>query len=169
VDTVIRRLAASDAAAFRELRLTALRTEPTGFASTPEAEEGRTPADIVPRISSTESFVVGTFDPTAGLIGIGGFYREAGPKMQHIGWIWGMYVAPEFRGRGLAGRILRILLAEGRLVPHVQQLQLRVISSNAAAQRLYESVGFKRVAVLPRALCVDGVFYDDVLMMLVMT
>jgi RimJ/RimL family protein N-acetyltransferase len=165
LETIVRRLVASDTAVYHELRLTALRTEPTAFASTAEAEERRTVADIVPRIASAESFVVGAFDPLAGLIGLGGFYREAGPKMRHIGWIWGMFVVPEFRGRGLAGRILASLIEDARHVPGVQQLQLRVISSNSAAQRLYESAGFKRVALLPRALYVDGMFHDDVVMM----
>jgi RimJ/RimL family protein N-acetyltransferase len=164
VEATVRRLAASDAAVYRELRLRALRTEPTAFASTAEAEERRTVAEIVPRIASAESFVVGAFDPVTGLLGLGGFYREAGPKMRHIGWIWGMFVAPEFRGRGLAARILASLIADAGRVPGIQQLQLRVVSTNAAAQRLYESAGFKCVALLPRALCVDGVFYDDVLM-----
>ena len=43
----------------------------------------------------------------------------------------------------------------------VDLLQLDVGSHNAPAQRIYESLGFVKTGVLPRALRVNGIDYDE--------
>jgi RimJ/RimL family protein N-acetyltransferase len=169
MDFAIRRVVAEDASAFRALRLTALTTEPTAFSSSVEAEQHRPLSETIARIvasAASENFVFGAFDPASTLVGVCGFYRESGIKLQHVGWLWGMYVAPYARRHRLGHRIVTRVLEDAARLPGLRQLQLRVVSANAGAQRLYESVGFRPVAVLPRALCVDGEFYDDVLMVL---
>jgi RimJ/RimL family protein N-acetyltransferase len=169
MDVIVRRLEASDAGAYQHLRLEALRTEPAAFSSNVETEAQRSLAEVAARIASpeaNESFVVGAFDTAASLIGVGGFYRESAHKMRHIGWIWGMFVAPRARAQGIARRILGHVLHDVREIPELLQIQLRVVTANANAQRLYESFGFRQIALLPRALRIDGEFYDDALMLL---
>ena len=48
----------------------------------------------------------------------------------------------------------------------VEDLCLTVVASNAAARRLYSSVGFKEYGLERRALKIDGKYYDEVLMAL---
>ncbi|NBQ92086.1 MAG: GNAT family N-acetyltransferase, partial [Betaproteobacteria bacterium] len=43
----------------------------------------------------------------------------------------------------------------------VEQITLSVTASNHAAVGLYQSVGFVEVGRMPRALRVDGVYYDE--------
>lgn len=43
----------------------------------------------------------------------------------------------------------------------VEQITLAVTSSNHAAVGLYQSVGFVQVGRIPRALRVDGLYYDE--------
>jgi ribosomal protein S18 acetylase RimI-like enzyme len=56
-------------------------------------------------------------------------------------FVWGMWVAPEARGRGLGQSILRTLLE------HAEQLGrtvlLHVTAGNDGARRLYEANGFE--------------------------
>lgn len=46
----------------------------------------------------------------------------------------------------------------------VEQLQLTVVSSNAAAIQLYSKLGFVGYGLEKRALRVDGHYFDEMLM-----
>jgi len=59
------------------------------------------------------------------------------------GWIGGMGVAPDFRGRGLGERIMQEVLASARR-QGVRRVLLEVLEQNAPAIRLYERLGFAR-------------------------
>jgi RimJ/RimL family protein N-acetyltransferase len=48
----------------------------------------------------------------------------------------------------------------------VLQIHLAVNAGNPRALALYESLGFIAYGREPRTLCVDGVFYDEILMAL---
>lgn len=48
------------------------------------------------------------------LLGIGGFSRLVGARLDHKGLIWGMYVAPAARGSGVADRVMAALMERAR-------------------------------------------------------
>jgi RimJ/RimL family protein N-acetyltransferase len=163
-----RQLQADDAAAFQALRLQALRVAPTAFAASFEEERERTEQEIASRIipkAEVDRFVIGAFEANHGLVGIGGFFREPGAKVRHIGWVWGLFVAPAFQGNGLGRELVIRVLHTAREIPGLVQLQIRVGTHNASAQKLYESIGFKQMAVLPKALRVEGRTYDEALLL----
>ena len=72
-----------------------------------------------------------------------------------------MYVAPEFRRRGLGGALVDQALVHARSLPGVRQVKLCVNAANLAARSLYLSRGFVCVGVEPDALCIDGHYYDE--------
>ena len=74
------------------------------------------------------------------LLGVGGFARFAGDKLDHKGLVWGMYVRPEARGRGVADALMRALIEHARGC--VCLLQLTVMADNARARAFYERHGF---------------------------
>ena len=76
------------------------------------------------------------------LIGSGGFLRNRTHKRKHKGRIWGMYVAASHRGHGAGRALLTALLTRIRAVPDLEEVILTVTSSQMAAKRLYESLGF---------------------------
>ena len=49
---------------------------------------------------------------------------------------------PEYRGRGLVGRLLEEILERGRRL-HYQDAQISIMIDNVAARRSYESAGFQ--------------------------
>jgi formyltetrahydrofolate-dependent phosphoribosylglycinamide formyltransferase len=158
---LIRRVAAADAAAYRELRLEALQNAPTAFGSSYAAESPRPLADFEGTV--TRSYIAGAWLGGA-LVGTAGFFRADGEKSAHRGNIWGVYLRPDARGRGIARALIEAVLAYART--QVRQVHLAVVTDNAAARHLYERLGFVTYGTEPRALLVDGRYFDEHLMVL---
>ena len=55
-------------------------------------------------------------------------------------YLSGLYLLPEYQGRGLGSLVLQSLLSEGEA--HKLPIRLRVLRVNSHAQRLYERHGF---------------------------
>lgn len=161
---IIRRLLPPDAAAFQALRLVALRESPSAFSSSYE-EECNTPLSAIERRLAPDAarHLFGAFDGNE-LLGILSAGRETQPKVLHKASIRAVYVAASHRGKGVARQLLEHALAFTDAMDGLRQVTLTVTAGNAAAIALYESLGFKAYGQEPQALCVDGVFYDDLLM-----
>jgi ribosomal protein S18 acetylase RimI-like enzyme len=102
--------------------------------------------------------VFGAFDGTT-LVGKAGFMVEKGLKERHKGFMCGVYVAPSWRGRGIAERLVQAILEHAER--HVLVLRSAVTASNANAARLYHKLGFETYGVGPLALRVGGRYVDD--------
>jgi ribosomal protein S18 acetylase RimI-like enzyme len=157
----LRRLLPEDAALYREIRLEGLTNDPDAFASTIELERGHPLDWYADRLAA--SHVVGAFDGEQ-LIGIAGFYVQAGPKHAHKGMLWGMYVRPAYRGAGVGRMLVEAIIAHARR--HVELLQLFVVSDNMPARRLYARLGFVEYGIERHATKYRGQYHDDVLMAL---
>jgi RimJ/RimL family protein N-acetyltransferase len=155
----IRRLAASEGAAYREIRLEALRLNPEAFGSTFEAESARPLAHFSERVASCPVF--GAFCD-AEIVGMAGFLGREGAKDAHKGYLWGMYVQPRVRNAGVGRKLAEAVIDYAR--QHVEILQLNAVSENEAARRLYASLGFVEYGIERKALKQEGRYYDDVLM-----
>jgi len=107
-----------------------------------------------------ENFVVGAFHDSA-LVGTVGFYRETRLKRRHRGWVWGMYVAPEWRGQGVGRRLLEELIGRARQIPGLERVLLSVSTARPAARRLYASLGFEVFGTEPEALQAGGQCIDE--------
>jgi RimJ/RimL family protein N-acetyltransferase len=161
---LIRRLTPADAAAFQALRLLGLQESPSAFSSSYEEECGRTLEFVAKRLEhNVERAVFAAFDVDE-LVGIIGVGVDGGRKLAHKRVVWGMYVAPSHRGRGIAKRLLHQALQFAAAMPGVRQVNLGVNVTNTAALRLYESMGFKPFGVERTALLIDGEFHDEMLM-----
>ena len=63
------------------------------------------------------------------------------------GWVGGMGLAPQWRGRGAAAPLMQALLAEARSL-ELASVGLEVLAQNTPARRLYTSLGFERTRSL---------------------
>jgi RimJ/RimL family protein N-acetyltransferase len=157
----LRQLMPEDAALYRDIRLEALADSPDAFASTLESEQQRPVGAFATRLA--DSHIVGAFDGPC-LAGVAGFYVQPGPKHAHKGMLWGMYVRSAYRGSGIGRVLVEAVIAHAR--QHVELLQLFVVSDNAAARRLYASLGFVEYGREWHATKYRGQYHDDVLMAL---
>jgi ribosomal protein S18 acetylase RimI-like enzyme len=155
----IRRLVASDAAAFREIRLAGLVEAPTAFGSSYAAEKDGTVEAFAATIE--RNYLAGAWVGER-LVGVAGFYRLSGEKVTHRGNIWGVYVDPGHRGGGMARLLIEDVLAYAKTV--VLQVHLSVVAGNDAALALYERLGFVSYGLEPRSLRIGARFYDEHLM-----
>lgn len=157
----IRRLTLQDAPSFRALRLSALRDEPTAFGASYEEEAAFSPEVTATRLAEhPDQGVFGAFDG-ATLLGIVALRRENMRKLRHKGMIFGMYVAPEARGKGIGRSLLSQALALAQSVPELLQVNLSVNASNVAAISLYESLGFETFGREPGAMKIDDVLHEE--------
>lgn len=164
--TQIRLLDESDAAAWRELRLLGLSIDPAAFGQTYEEAIAQPLEDVIPRFSPAAFEHVPIFGAFRDgvLVGTCGLMREPRVKKWHKASLWGMFVAPEARGLGLGGELVKSAIAHARTMPGVLQVSLAVVTTNEGARRLYERHGFRVYGIEPRALRHEGVDFDDALM-----
>jgi len=155
------KLLPSDVRAYREIRLEALANNPEAFGSSFESEAAEALTWFENRLSGSEIF--GAFsDPE--LLGIAGFLIQQGPKRAHKATLWGMYVRPQARGRGVARRLAEAVINAAR--KQAELIQLCVVSDNLAAKRLYASLGFVEYGLEKKSLKHGDRYHDQALMAL---
>jgi ribosomal protein S18 acetylase RimI-like enzyme len=81
----------------------------------------------------------------------------------HVLGVMGLAVAPGARHQGVGSALLAAAEQQAR-ARGARKLSLRVLGTNAAAQRLYERLGFQREGTLRDEFCIDGRYVDDVVM-----
>ena len=140
--------------------------QPDLFGSSYEEECDRSPADIAARLAPDSARIqFGAFIDGA-LAGTVCLRREDGLKEMHRALILGMIVLPEHRGRGVGKALLEHALVCARSMPGLRQIALAATAGNQAAIGLYQACGFVPWGIAPQALRVDGMFYDEVHMVL---
>ena len=152
---MIRALSVEDIDAYIALRQRALRDEPLAFSSSAENDFASSRESLVPQIARAPEWVLfGAFAPA--LVGSVGLFRARHAKAAHRMQLWGMYVAPEHRGRGFGAGLLDAATAHARGLGDVDWIDLSVTSAADAARRLYERAGFVLWGTQPDALRNEG-------------
>ena len=160
----IRLLAPSDAAAYRALRLRALREHPEAFTSSYEEDVVHPLQAAQARLGSPGQSFWGAFRGRE-LYGMVGVERETRAKNRHKAKVAGMYVAPELAGQGVGRQLLDALIAHCRREGLVS-LVLTVTEGNEQARRLYEGVGFRVFGVEPLAIRIGDRYLSKIHMVL---
>jgi ribosomal protein S18 acetylase RimI-like enzyme len=144
---MIRILREEDAEAYAELRREALLDSPLAFTSSPADDLAFSP-------HPPDSVILGAFDRS--LVGAVGAYRDRHVKASHRVHVWGMYVTPSHRGKGIAAELMRGVIEHARSLPGVSWVLLSVSSAAPGARSLYERLGFQVWGTEPDALRYEG-------------
>lgn len=163
----VRMLGAEDASVFQALRLRGLRECSSAFGASYE-EECETPLDVVGErlTANAHRAMFGGLDDST-LLGVAGIQREQMHKLKHKALLWGMYVAPVARNRGVARRLVTEALKHAFAMNGVRQVNLGVNAQNEPAIALYEAAGFKRFGLERGCMIVDGTLQDELHMVCV--
>ena len=160
---LIRPLTAADVLPYKSLRDEALECAPESFSSDHAASVNRPASAYAPRFGAPASghFFLGAFAPDGPLLGCIGCERELLPQQRHSARLVSMMVAPAAQRRGIGQQLLAACIHQAEQVPGLEQLTLTVTASNPHVVRLYERAGFRAWGLLPRAIVVRGVGYDQ--------
>jgi ribosomal protein S18 acetylase RimI-like enzyme len=160
----IRRLVHEDLQAYRTIRLQSLLEEPIAFGSSHEQESANPLQYFADHLApDSDRILLGAFQADS-LIGIVGLSRETSIKEQHRAFLRAMYVSAAHRGKGIGQLLISEAIALANAMTGLRQITLSVTASNTAALSLYRSNGFLEYGRLPESLCVQGRYYDEILM-----
>jgi RimJ/RimL family protein N-acetyltransferase len=160
----IRQAAEPDAAAFRELRLEALRSHPEAFGSDFETQNEFPLSHWADRLRALGDETMICFAEHEGrLIGMCGIYRGRMKKIQHNATIFSVFVQPRWRGQHIAERLIEQCLQWARQ-QNILIVKLAVVTTNTSAIRCYARCGFTVYGIEPQVINHDGILYDELLM-----
>jgi ribosomal protein S18 acetylase RimI-like enzyme len=145
--------------AFKDLRLEALKNDPSAFGSSFEEETGFADDVWRERIRNV-LFALSDGKP----VGMLSYVFSDRLKTRHIVNIYGVYVTPGRRGMGIGRMLVERALAEIRKNRRIIKVRLSVNASLAPAVGLYKKAGFEEVGRASKELKVGGKFYDMLLM-----
>lgn len=140
----VRRVREEEWELVREVRLSALRDSPLAFGSTLQREQSFPPEEWRARVqrgaSAPDSATYLAVDPKGTCLGMAGIGQPPGDRRFQV---WGMWVRPSARGRGV-GRDLLLALLEWVSSHHgTVDVLLHVNPQQVAAVHLYRSLGFE--------------------------
>jgi ribosomal protein S18 acetylase RimI-like enzyme len=117
-----------------------------------------------------DSFTLGSFVNNT-LVGVVSFERDGGnrEKLRHKGILFRMYVAPEFRGQGVAKTFIEELLIRIRKISDIEQVNLVVAAHNETAKNLYRNFGFVSFSSEKYAIKWQGKYFTEEQMVLTIT
>ena len=125
-----------------------------------------TPGDIsnapFPTKDRNDSFTLGAYVENV-LAGVISFTRdgEDREKLRHKGLLSTMYVSTEFRGHGIAKKLLEETINRVKAIPGIEQINLIVVSTNARAKQLYEKFGFKKFGTEPNSIKWENKYFAE--------
>jgi predicted GNAT family acetyltransferase len=143
MNAVIRRIAPTDAARARALRLEMLADAPLAFITTLAEAAERPHADyagFVARCSDGTQNAIFVAEATGRIVGQAGGATHPSSKEKTM--LYAVYVSPQFRGCGLLGGLVDAVAAWSRDAGR-PTLELEVVTSNVRARNAYQRLGFE--------------------------
>ncbi len=139
------------------LRLRALTEDPQSFDQTVEAAQERGTDEVAESVAACAAgrdlvLLAELNDEPVGLLFITHSRR---PRSQHRARLWGMWVAPEARERGVGTAMVRWAVDWCR-PRRIELVDLWVVTAHTSAVRMYQRAGFHIVGTTPDGMRFQG-------------
>ncbi len=175
ISSSIRLLTRADGGAYQQLRLQSLQQNPEAFLSLYENERKlheKIFADHLDWADHPPHFgYFGIFVDNQGDTDNGGGKKLAGyvqvartflDKQAHVVLLNNLYIAPEFRGQGLASALFDYVFSVLKTSEAIERIFLSCAGKNKPALQFYRKMGFQRYGVKVRAIKWDNQYDDEV-------
>lgn len=156
----VRKLTAEDYLLYKTIRLESLLKDPNAFGSTYEYDSVQ--ADNYWQNTLNSYHIFGLFDDEK-IIGCVGLEIPTMERFKHTAKLWGMYVSEEYRGKGLAFKLIEELVNYAKS-NEILQIHLSCMKVNEIAINFYNKLGFQLYGIMPKAVKIGGEYFDDCLM-----
>jgi len=97
---------------------------------------------------------------------IGDCFAKPGFGRNHGNVNLGIAIAKKWRGKGIGYILLNELIQRSEKKWHPKNIYLHVVSTNTKAYQLYESLGFRKIALLPQWFEYNKRYLDEYLLLL---
>jgi len=135
----IAEIKSENVATYKQFLGTGLHNDEENFRISP-TDDSNSP---FPTNDREDSFTLGAY-LDGQLAGIVSFARDGQDreKLRHKGILFRMYLSNEYRGKGIAKKLIEALIDRVRKIDTIEQINLTVIATNTGAKTLYEKFGF---------------------------
>lgn len=132
----------ADLESYVALRREALLDTPLAFAASPDDDLASSVSDLAAQLKKAPDWMIfGAFEER--LIGTAGLIRDRHLKAAHKMHLWGMYVTPAARRRGVAARLLQAAIEHAR-AEGIEWIFLGVTAAAPEARRLGRASSARR-------------------------
>lgn len=144
---MIRNLNEADFHEYYRVRLQALEQYPVAYSSMPKFFKEcpkEKHLDLL-RDSGSDSrfFLKGYFEDNK-LLGMIGMQPESRESVDHKATMWGLYVDPDYQGRGIGRKLLEAFLVDAKADDRLKYVRLMAAANCTEAISLFTSVGFEK-------------------------
>ena len=160
---MIRELTERELDEFLKVRTDSLKLNPNSFGSDPNLKIDKEKTRVDLKSKNEENFILGYYNHDQ-MIGLVGFIRESGIKKKHKGFIWGVFVYPEFRGKGIGKELLKACLTKIAELNGIVKVVLTVTHTSTEAIALYKRLGFNQFGIEKNSMKWKGVSIDEIYM-----
>ena len=155
----IKKLSADRWKDYRDLRLEALKSDPIAFGKSYEEEITLSKKEWEKRIKNALFALLN--DKPIGMIV---YIIDNQQKTKHVANIFGTYVKKEYRGQDIGKKLIESAILLIKKNKNVIKIKIAVNPEQKAALKLYKKYGFKPIGLLKKELCINGKFYDELIM-----
>ena len=148
---------------YRKIRLEALKNDPVYFGSSYEEEVQLSEKQWKYRICNSNSVIFLVYDDKTP-VGLSVIHYESKVKLQHLAYIYSVYVTKKFRGKGISKLLMDSILNDVKKNKMIKKIKLNVESTNKPAISLYKKYGFQIIAILKKEIKIKKKYYDDYIM-----
>lgn len=138
---MVRRLRVEEIGGYQRLRREMLVDSPWAFTASPDDDKARDASFLASSLGEEgNAILVAVHGET--IVAAAGVARDVRAKRKHVALLWGVYVDPAWRGKGVGRAVVGAAIEFARGLKGLAKLQLAVSENAPEARAMYESLGF---------------------------